>query len=175
LETPKHPKYFLNVKNVLVCSNQDALSAMQDKAESLGFKASIESTTLSGNATQVGQSLAQKDLAPRTCFLFGGETTVEVKGGRGGRNQEVALSALTIISPKNLLVSSASDGWDNTDHAGAIADQVLLLKAQKLNINPVDYLNQSDSYNFFKAVDDGALCTGRLGSNVSDLYILLSE
>jgi len=70
------------------------------------------------------------------------------------------------------LVCAASDGWDNTDHAGAIADTELFQKAKKLGVSPKEYLENSDSYNFFKKVG-GAIYTGKLGSNVSDLYIML--
>lgn len=182
LETPKHPKYFANVKNVLVCSNKNALEAMKEKAQDLGFDTKIESTTLSGDASEIGRDLALRELKPKSCVLFGGETTVEIKArpasalvmaGEGGRNQELALSALSHIQPNSLLVSASSDGWDNTDHAGALVDKDLLQKAQSLNLLPEEYLERNDSYNFFKQVNDGALCTGRLGSNVSDLVIIL--
>jgi glycerate-2-kinase len=174
LETPKHPKYFTKVKNVLVCSNLNALEAMREKAEELGFNAHIENTMLSGEASEVGKSLALREPKAGSCILFGGETTVEIKGdGSGGRNQELALSALPYMQPNSLLISASSDGWDNTDHAGALVDQELLEKAKNLNLSPEEYLAKSDSYNFFKQARDGALCTGRLGSNVSDLVIML--
>jgi hypothetical protein len=174
LETPKHPKYFTKVKNVLVCSNLNALEAMREKAEELGFNAHIENTMLSGEASEVGKSLALREPKAGSCILFGGETTVEIKGdGSGGRNQELALSALPYMQPNSSLISASSDGWDNTDHAGALVDQELLEKAKNLNLSPEEYLAKSDSYNFFKQARDGALCTGRLGSNVSDLVIML--
>lgn len=175
LETPKHPKYFSHVRNILVCSNEDALFAMKQKAEELGFETSIETTTLSGDAAEVGRQLASRKLKPKQCLLFGGETTVKVKGkGLGGRNQELSLAALPHLSPDTVLVAASSDGWDNTDHAGALADQYLLTEANRLKISPAEYLAENDSYHFFKATH-GAICTGRLGSNVSDLYILLHE
>lgn len=175
METPKHPKYFVNVKNVIVCSNQDALLAMKSKSESLGFNTSIETNTLSGNATEIGRNLASREIRPNTCVLFGGETTVYVKGdGMGGRNQELVLSALPSIKPNSILISASSDGWDNTDHAGALADMELLEKVKSIGIDPAEYLERNDSYNFFKSVG-GAISTGRLGSNVSDLCIMMYE
>jgi len=176
-ETPKDQKYFDNVKNVLVCSNQNALIAMKSKAEELGFNTSIETEKLSGDASEVGKELATKEIRAKTCLLFGGETTVKImgEGGMGGRNQEMALSALPLIKPNSVLICAASDGWDNTPHAGALVDSELFEKAKNLNLSPEKFLAKSDSYNFFKQVEDGALCTGRLGSNVSDLYIMLYE
>lgn len=175
METPKDPKYFVNVKNVLVASNLDALNAMKRKAESLGFETTIESEKLSGNASDVGKMLVSKGLPPKSCVLYGGETTVQIKGGgMGGRNQEVALSALCYIKANQILVSASSDGWDNTEHAGALADLELLEKAKSQGIFPEKYLEANDSFNFFKNVG-GAISTGRLGSNVSDLFIIINN
>jgi len=164
----------VRVKNILIASNHDALITMKNKAEELGFNATIETEKLSGNARKVGKELALREPKPKTCILFGGETTVKIteNHGIGGRNQELALSALLNIPGGALLISAASDGWDNTDHAGAIADQELFEKAKTLGLSPEKYLEGSDSYNFFKRVG-GAICTGKLGSNVSDLYIML--
>jgi len=146
---------------------------MKTKAEELGFNTTIETEKLSGNASEVGEKLALKEPKPKTCILFGGETTIKIKGnGIGGRNQETTLSALSHMPPNSVLVCAASDGHDNTDHAGAIADQELFQKAKKLNLSPQEFLGRSDSYNFFKQAG-GAICTGKLGSNVSDLFIML--
>lgn len=174
-ETPKDQKFFANVKNILVASNKDALEAMKIKAEELDFSAFIETETLSGNASEIGKSLALREAKSKTCFLFGGETTTKIKGnGIGGRNQEMALSALSYMQPDSVLVCTASDGWDNTDHAGAIVDLELFEKSKKLGMFPEEYLDQNDSYNFFKKIG-GAIFTGRLESNVSDLVILIHK
>lgn len=163
------------VKNILLVSNHDALQAMKNKSEELGFNTKIETEILFGNASEVGKELALRKPEPKTCILFGGETTVKISknNGIGGRNQELALSALRFIQEDVLLVSVSSDGWDNTDHAGAIADFELLQKAKELNLDPQEFLQKSDSYNFYKKVADGAICTEKLGSNVSDLCIML--
>jgi glycerate 2-kinase len=164
------------VKNILLVSNRDALIAMKIKAEELGFDTTIETEKLSGNASETGKELALRESKSKTCILFGGETTVRVpqNHGIGGRNQEMALSALMYMSPNSVLVCAASDGWDNTDHAGAIADAELFQKTTASGISLEQFLMYGDSYNFFKQVG-GAICTGKLGSNVSDLYIMLYE
>jgi glycerate 2-kinase len=163
------------VKNILVASNADALEAMESKAQELGFEASIETDRFSGNAAEKGKELALREPKSKTCILFGGETTVKIleNHGEGGRNQEMALSALPFVKKDSVLVCVSSDGWDNTDHAGAIADQKLFDEAKALNLNPGEFLKKSNSYNFFKQIHDGAIYTGKLGSNVSDLYILI--
>ncbi len=162
------------VVNVLVASNHDALIAMKNKAQELGFNANIETEKLSGNAKNVGRELILRKPKPKTCILFGGETTVHIpeNHGAGGRNQTMALSALSRMPADSVLVCASSDGWDNTDHAGAMADQELFKKSKELNISSEEYLSNSDSYNFFKKVG-GGICTGKLGSNVSDLVILI--
>jgi len=162
------------VENILLVSNHDALVAMKNKAIELGFDTSIETEELSGNANLIGKELALKEFKSKTCLLFGGETTVNISEnhGEGGRNQTLALSALSFMQTDSVLLSAASDGFDNTLHAGAIADLELFEKAKQQEIYPEEYLEKNDSYNFFKKVG-GAISTGKLGSNVSDLCILI--
>ncbi len=169
VEDPSAP-----AKNILLVSNIDALEAMESKAKELGYDATIETDRLSGNASEVGKDLALREPKLKTCILMGGETTVKISEnpGIGGRNQELALSALRNIAEGALLISVASDGWDNTEHAGALADTEFLEKAKNLNLNPQEFLERSDSFNFWK-LTGGGISTGRLGSNVSDLYILI--
>lgn len=167
---------FEKVKNILVVSNHDALVAMKNKAEELGFSAVIETETLSGNAREIGKELALREPKPGTCILFGGETTVKIveDHGMGGRNQEMALSALSYIKSGSVLICAASDGHDNTDYAGAIVDSELFEKAKNLNLSPEEYLEKSDSYNFFKKIS-GGIYTEKIGNNVSDLCIMLHK
>ena len=162
------------VVNILLVSNHDALIAMKAKAEELGFDTTIETEKLSGNASEVGKELAGRVSKPKTCILFGGEMTVKItnENAIGGRCQEMAISALPCIQADSILICAASDGWDNSNHAGAIADRELFEKTKELKISPEEFLSRNDSYNFFKKAG-GAICTGKLGSNVSDLYIML--
>lgn len=164
------------VVNILVTSNRDALLKMEARAEELGYKSKIETETLSGNAREIGVKLANIKLEPKSCLLFGGETTVKIgeNHGVGGRNQELVLAALAHIKDDEVLISSSSDGWDNTPHAGAIADREIFEKSKSLGLNVEEFLQGSDSYNFWKNCG-GAISTGRLGSNVSDLVIMLSK
>lgn len=175
IETPKEEIYFERVFNKLLVTNDRALAGMKEKAESLGYNAEIKMSALQGNATLLGAEVARYDLPPRTCLLYGGETTVEVKGkGKGGRNQEFALSAVPVIPHKRVLVAAASDGWDNSDSAGAICDAGDRERAQQHNIFPENYLKDNSSYFFWETIG-GGIITGRTGINVADFYFLLSE
>ena len=173
-ETPKEDKYFEKISNILILSNLTALEAMKKKAEELGFKAEILSDKFHGEARNTGSDLVSKT-TPSSILLIGGETTVKVTGsGKGGRNQEVVLGALSNIDDKTVICSFDSDGWDNSPFAGAIGDIETLEKAKKLNLNPQEFLDNNNSLEFFQKTGDG-IETGRLPSNVSDLMIVLKD
>ncbi len=177
LETPKEDKYFEKVANILFLDNMTALSAMAEKARTLGFNAKIRANVLDGEARETGENIALNlnEAEERTAILHGGETTVSVKGaGKGGRNQEVILGALKKIEVNQLVLSLASDGRDNTDFAGALCDTITRKKAEELNLKPDEFLKNNDSYEFFEQVGDYIL-TGDTGSNVSDLIIAIKK
>ncbi len=176
VETPKDTKYFANSDNHLVVSNTVALDAMAAKAEELGYRARIETTTLTGEANKVGRDISgQLNELNKTVLLYGGETTVTITGnGKGGRNQELALGALADIGKGELVMSLASDGKDNTDHAGGIADETTVAHAEAQGIDPAKYLKNNDSYHFFERSGD-AVITGDTGSNVADLVIAIAQ
>lgn len=174
IETPKDPKIFRRVYNVLIVSNRLALAAMKREAGKRGYRAKIVTHTLSGEASEVGQRLARR-VKPGQALLLGGETTVTVRGqGAGGRNQELALGALTAIPDDALVLSCGSDGIDNTPAAGAIADVEVRQSAARCRRSPEAALDDNDSYAFFKVVG-GQILTGPLGRNVSDLVIALRK
>lgn len=172
IETPKEDEYFARVDNILMLSNVTALEAMKARGEELGLSVEIISDKLQGEAREVGAELLGK-LTDGKLLLAGGETTVTVKGegGAGGRNQEVALGALVQgMDECSLVTSFASDGYDNSENAGAIADTLTKKHAESLQVDPNTYLNNNDSYTFFDKTGDGII-TGRLPSNVADLFI----
>lgn len=118
---------------------------------------------------------------PIAC-LGGGETGVTVRGGgKGGRCHEMALSAL--IESKRLEALNcdfagaflATDGIDGpTDSAGAFFDDKTLEKAEKMGLDPKEYLETNDSYSFFEKL--GNTCkTGYTKTNVNDLYFALCK
>lgn len=177
IETPKDDIYFQNIRNILAVSNQTALTAMAAKSKELGFKTEIKTAEMVGEANIAGRQIAEdlKTAPPKTVFLYGGETTVTVKKtGRGGRNQELALAALPDLGSRELVLALASDGRDNGEYAGAIADGETLKKALISGLKPEEFLAGNRSTDFFEKTSD-LLITGDTGSNVSDLVIGIKE
>ena len=108
-------------------------------------------------------------------FLAGGETVVKLTGsGKGGRNQELALSAAPAIAGRNACVFSVgSDGTDGpTDAAGGYVDgdTVATLTAQGIDIAAV--LQDNDAYHALQHCD-GLIFTGPTGTNVNDVAVAL--
>jgi glycerate 2-kinase len=110
------------------------------------------------------------------CLVWGGETTVTMRGdGKGGRNQELALSAVLALDGWSdiLLLALATDGTDGpTDAAGAIATGETACRARQIGLLPRAALQANDSYPFFDALGD-LLRTGPTGTNVNDLLFIL--
>ena len=118
-------------------------------------------------------------------IISGGEFVCPVKGtGRGGRNSEAALrSAILFEGIKQedrfsqtsfAALFAGTDGIDgNSPAAGAIADQTTIERAKKLNLNAAEFLQNSDSYSFFSALED-AIITNPTGTNVRDIRMLLA-
>lgn len=175
LETPKENMYFEHTSNILLLSNQTALHAMEQKVKELGFNAIILTDRFQDEAKLAGKKLIMH-APPNTILLAGGETTVKVsnKGGQGGRNQELVLAALPYIDKNVAIASFDSDGWDNTEFAGAIGDLKTLENAKNLGLDPNKFLLENNSFPFFEKTGDGII-TGRLPSNVSDLMIVLRK
>lgn len=174
-ETPKDDRYFAHAEYVTVVSNHIALAAMAEKAEELGFVPSVRTETLSGEAKQAAEMIMRElhDTPPHAALFYGGEPTVTVKKeGKGGRELELALSALTHLREGELIMPFASDGRDNSDFAGALCDIMTVQKASAMGLDPVRYLEDNQSYRFFEEIAD-YLMTGSTGSNVSDLIIAL--
>lgn len=108
---------------------------------------------------------------------MGGESTVTVLGdGRGGRNQELALSAALVLesTPNTAVMALATDGVDGpTDAAGAIVSSQTISQAHALGLDPVSALEQNNAYPLLEAVG-ALLCTGPTGTNLNDLVVGLA-
>ncbi len=111
------------------------------------------------------------------CIIAGGETTVTINGdGKGGRNQEFALSAAVDIEGYEgiVVLSAGTDGTDGpTDATGAIVDHDTCKEArEKFHINPEEFLKKNNSYNFFNKTGEHII-TGPTLTNVMDIMIAL--
>ncbi|MCK7525201.1 MAG: hypothetical protein MZV64_50150 [Ignavibacteriales bacterium] len=72
-----------------------------------------------------------------------------------------------------LILSLGTDGIDGpTDAAGAWADLRTVNTARALGLDPADYLDDNDSYGFFKQTGN-LIVTGPTGTNVMDLRVFL--
>jgi glycerate-2-kinase len=182
-ETPKEKSQaFERVENIIVGSNKKAIEIAEREAAKRGYQVTILSSELQGEAREVGGWLARKAMAMRDgskiCLISGGETTVTVKGsGLGGRNMELALAfAQEIKGMRGItFLSAGTDGTDGpTDAAGAIVDGETITRAEAAGHSPEAYLENNDSYHFFK-VAGGLFLTGPTGTNVMDLQIVLID
>jgi len=187
----KNSAVFSRVHNFIIGDNKTALQAAQQKAKELGFKAFVLTSSDKGEARVVArnyvslfEALIKSDRIRFTpvCLLSGGELTVTVRGkGMGGRNQEFILAVLNKMekSPlknKNwLFLSLGSDGIDGTtDAAGAFILPSIIKKAKKLCLDSASYLENNDSYTFFKNLDC-LIVTGYTKTNVMDIRMFLAS
>lgn len=174
------PKALDNARFVLGGSVRLLCAAAEDCCKAMGYETVFLTDRLSCQAREAGAFLAT--IARTHCgsgkkaFIAGGETVVKLTGqGKGGRNQELALSAAAgIAGLENVLIFSlGSDGTDGpTDAAGGIVsgETAALLAAKGLDID--DVLLQNDAYHALMACG-GLIVTGPTGTNVNDLCCVL--
>ena len=170
-------------QNIIIGDNKLAAQAALSQANEEGFYAEIMTNELQGEASEVGAMLASKLRAevsrrPRPfCWIAGGETTVRVRGqGKGGRNQELALSAVDELRGLEnvMLIALATDGDDGpTDAAGAVVTGESAQRATTLGLDAGSSLSRNDAYPFFEALGD-LLKPGPTGTNVNDLIFLIA-
>jgi glycerate-2-kinase len=184
-ETPKkNDPIFDKVHNFIIANNSTAAQAAIEKLEEQGYMSLVLSTFVEGEAREVGKvysSIVQeiitsgRPLEPPCALIIGGETTVTVKGtGKGGRNQEVALSSVKKLSNINcVLATLGTDGIDGpTNVAGALVDGNSWKKGLKNNQDIEKLLEDNNSYHYFHILNDHII-TGPTGSNVNDITIIL--
>ncbi|MGR3376804.1 DUF4147 domain-containing protein [Thalassococcus profundi] len=179
LETATDGAPLPEATNVLIGSNGQSLEAMRKAAEDAGWAAEIVSDRLVGDvaeaAAEVLANLGPVD-AP-AALLFGGETTVTIRGsGRGGRNQEMALR-VALGAPETaqdwLFLSGGTDGRDGpTDAAGGVVDAGTAARIAAAGQDAQALLENNDSYAALAAAGD-LLLTEATGTNVADVQVLL--
>ena len=177
-EVEETPNKIKNVENFIIADIDIACKEAKKIAEFKGYYSKILTTSLRGEAKEIGKYLSRyAKFYPRnhSVIITGGETTVKVEGnGIGGRNQEMVLSAIKEINGLPIaFLSCGTDGIDGSSPAaGAIADGDSMKRATKLNLNLDDFLQNNNSYEFFKIMDD-AIITGYTGTNVMDIQIIV--
>lgn len=184
-ETPKPGDHlFSRTYFQLIGNNDKALKTAANAAEALGYHIVMIEKQFTGDAEEEALLLLERALnysGPLpVCIIAGGESTVSVKGsGKGGRNQQMALSVLHKWAGSNdelsglLFLASATDGTDGpTDAAGAMVDEQFVQEVKSKNINVDDYLVNNDSYHFFLNTDMHII-TGPTQTNVMDIVMIL--
>lgn len=175
------PKELDNVETLVTGSVRELCAAAAQACRELGYEPVILTDLLSCQAREAGTFLAniarshaksERALA----FLAGGETVVQLTGkGKGGRNQELALSAAAgIAGLDNVAVFSVgSDGTDGpTDAAGGLADGDTAAELAALGVDIHQVLRDNDAYHALQKTD-GLLFTGPTGTNVNDVAVVL--
>jgi glycerate-2-kinase len=185
-ETPKaNDEAFRKVHNVVIGNNRSASLAASEYLKSSGLNTLLLTSTLEGEAGQIGRMLASivnevivsgNPVQKPSGIVAGGEATVIVTGkGRGGRNQEIPLAAATKLRELDgvVVVSLSTDGVDGpTDAAGAIVDGKTLSRALREGLGPEEFLAENDSYHFFEKLGD-LIITGPTGTNVNDISLII--
>ncbi|MBP3411032.1 MAG: glycerate kinase [Clostridia bacterium] len=181
LLTRETPKELSNVTTQITGSVRELCVAAAAACRELGYEPVLLTDQLCCQAKEAGSFLASvlkthandgKNLA----FLAGGETVVHLTGkGKGGRNQELALSAAIGMEGNNTMAvfSIGSDGTDGpTDAAGGYTDGDTAAELRAKGLEVYKVLQDNDAYNALKAVDN-LIFTGPTGTNVNDVAVAL--
>ena len=183
-ETPKpDDPLFERMTNLVIADNARAGLAAAAAAEAAGFDAQFLTSRVEGEAREIAKLIAGAaiDIARSGrpvrrpgCAIFGGETTVTVRGdGRGGRSQELAVAAAQALSgePNTAVFALATDGTDGpTDACGGLIDGSTLERAHAAGADCARALAANDSYSYLQCCGD-LVQMGPTGTNVNDLYM----
>ena len=174
------PKELDNVTAVIAGNVHELVRAAAATSAELGYEPRVLTEELCSEAREAGEYLAsiartQQDVDHPLAYIAGGETVVHLKGtGKGGRNQEIALSAaLGIEGLEDVCIFSVgSDGTDGpTDAAGGYADGHTV----GADFTREEAQAELDNNNAYYALQKtgGLIMTGPTGTNVNDLSVLL--
>ena len=175
------PKALSNVTTLITGSVRQLCAAAADTCRELGYDPIILSDSLCCEAKDAGAELAaqvrkHQVSGRKIALIAGGETVVKLTGtGKGGRNQELALSAAAGIEGLSgvCVFSVGSDGTDGpTDAAGGYVDGNTAALLRQKGILIGDVLQNNDAYHALKKVD-GLIITGPTGTNVNDVAVAL--
>lgn len=175
------PKELSNVETHITGSVKELCRAAETACVSLGYKPVILTDSLNCEASEAGRFLSSiaryyADTKESLAFIAGGETVVHLKGkGKGGRNQELALSAAEGIKTlcDTAVFSFGSDGTDGpTDAAGGFVDHSTYERLLSIGVDVNSMLGNNDAYNAL-SLSGGLIVTGPTGTNVNDASVLL--
>lgn len=170
----------------IIANNQMAVEAAARKARTKGYHTLILTRFMEGETHTVARMLLAvarqvmmfgQPIRPPACLIMGGETTLKVSGpGLGGRNQQLALYAGSLLKPNEPIVvlSAGTDGEDGpTDAAGGLVDASLMANSKNVLEHPLQkYLEDNDAYPALQRLG-GLIRTGPTGTNVMDITLAL--
>ena len=175
------PKALDNVTTMINGSVRELCAAAAAACKKLGYEPLLLTDQLCCQAKEAGSFMASmvrthchdgKNLA----LIAGGETVVKLTGsGKGGRNQELALSAAGGIAgiDNAAVFSVGSDGTDGpTDAAGGYADGNTAVKLAACGLTVAAVLEDNDAYHALEK-SGGLIVTGPTGTNVNDVAVAL--
>lgn len=175
------PKSLSNVETQITGSVRNLCLAGKEACEKLGYETVILTDQLDCVAREAGAFLASiaktyQNTTKSLAFIAGGETIVHLTGkGKGGRNQELALSAATGIAglKDTAIFSVGSDGTDGpTDAAGGYVDHMTADRLAEKGLDIFFVLQENDAYHALTETN-GLIMTGATGTNVNDFAVLL--
>ena len=168
-EIPKSKK-LSKIENYIIANNNDCLEAMTKMAKTKGYNVLVMQVfgEIKEAVTKILENISENQ---KTCLIFGGETTVRVRGkGMGGRNQEMVLRILknTQKLKKIVIAAMGTDGIDgNSIFAGAITENV------KVDLSIMkEFLKNNDSGRFFQK-QKANIVTNFTHTNLMDIGIIL--
>ena len=173
--------------SVLLGDIRTAMNGARQEAVRLGAEARVVPELLGGEARTAASRLAVAAASAGPLHrmgggrkpavtVFGGETTVTVKGrGTGGRCRELALATALAMgdSGSGHILVAGTDGVDNLpDAAGAFVEPGTLARARWRGLDARAALDSNDSGSFFAALGD-AFSPGPTGTHVGEVAFVL--
>lgn len=172
--TPTIPHFVIGSTSLVIQAAAEAAIARGLDALPFGDPMTGEAREMARQIVRVAKRRSK--LPGRYCLIFGGETTVTLRGkGKGGRCQEMAVAAAPGISllDQTCFLAAGTDGGDGpTEYAGGIVDEHSASRAGDKGVLVRTTLAQNDSYRFLQA-SGGHIFTGPTGSNVNDLCLVV--
>lgn len=177
------PKNLTNVTTQITGSVRELCAASMKAALKLGYEPVLLTDELCCEAKEAGSMMASilrthAKHGKSLCFIAGGETVVHLTGsGKGGRNQELALSAAPGIAglTNACVFSVGSDGTDGpTDAAGGYVDGETMERLREKGLDVFSVLRNNDAYTALEAAG-GLIVTGPTGTNVNDVTVALLD
>ena len=178
---------FARAQFELIAKPKASIDAAVKVAREAGYSVIALGADLEGEARDVAAEhvrlvLQARNEGQRVAILSGGELTVTVRGnGRGGPNQEYALTVANLLKdmPGISALAADTDGADGgagsaSDPAGAMIDQTTFAKMKSLGLDAKAYLDNNDATAFFAKTGD-LLLTGPTLTNVNDVRVILVD